>query len=306
MSNKMEKFNPKLLRNLYIPPKSSHKGQNGRLLIIGGSHLFHSASLWALKVASRIVDLVHYSSVEENNEIVRKLREEFRDGIVVHRKDLESYIEEDDCILIGPGMVRTEFRIQNSEFRLRDMKDIGKIEDEGMQTYYLTKYLLQKYPNKRWVIDAGALQMMEPAWIPSGAILTPHKGEFERLKLKTPSYAKASAGKQNLSLEEQVQWFAKEYNCVVLHKGEVDIVSDGNKTIEVKGGNQGMTKGGTGDVLAGLAAAFYTKNDALLAASSASYINKKAGDDLSKKMGLWFNASDLAGQIPQTMKKLLL
>src|SRR3989338_11306041 len=109
----MEEF----LKKLYLPKEDSHKGQNGRLLIIGGSHLFHSASLWALKVASRIVDLVHYSSVEENNEIVRKLREEFRDGIVVHRKDLESYIEEDDCILIGPGMVRTEFRIQNSEFR---------------------------------------------------------------------------------------------------------------------------------------------------------------------------------------------
>ena len=103
-----------------------------------------------------------------------------------------------------------------------------------------------------------------------------------------------------------MELFAKEYNCVVLHKGKIDYVSDGKKTIEVRGGNQGMTKGGTGDVLAGLTAAFYTKNDALLAASSASYINKKAGDDLSKKMGLWFNASDLAGQIPQTMKKLLL
>ena len=298
----------KILKKIYIPVSDSHKGQNGKLLIIGGSHLFHAASLWALKVASRIVDLVHYSSVFENNKIVQDLKEEFRDGIVVPRPEIENYIEEDDCILIGPGMVRVEqeSRIKNQESRIKNIKDIEEIKDEGVQTYFLTKYLLQKYAKKKWVIDAGALQMMEPAWIPSGAILSPHKGEFERLKLKTPSYAKASAGKQNLSLEEQVQWFAKEYNCVVLHKGEVDIVSDGNKTIEVKGGNQGMTKGGTGDVLAGLTAAFYTKNDALLAASAASYINKKAGDDLRKIMGLWFNASDLADQIPRTMKKLLL
>src|SRR4030042_919344 len=91
------------LQKLYIPPPESHKGQNGRLLIIGGSHLFHAASLWALQVASRIVDLVHYSSVPENNEIVRNIKSDFRNGIVVPRKDIESYIREDDCILIGPG-----------------------------------------------------------------------------------------------------------------------------------------------------------------------------------------------------------
>src|SRR3990170_8665678 len=109
------------LKKLYVPPKSSHKGQNGKLLIIGGSHLFHSASLWALKVASRIVDLVHYSSVDENNKIVQKLKEEFRDGIVVSRSEIESYIEEDDCILIGPGMLRTE-RSQISIRQLADQK----------------------------------------------------------------------------------------------------------------------------------------------------------------------------------------
>src|SRR3972149_10233302 len=104
----MEEIYPKELTNLYLPPKSSHKGKNGRLLIIGGSHLFHSASLWTLKVASRIVDLVHYSSVEENNKIVQKLKEEFRDGIIIPRSHIEDYINEDDCILIGPGMVRSE------------------------------------------------------------------------------------------------------------------------------------------------------------------------------------------------------
>lgn len=96
------------LKKINFPQKDSHKGQNGRLLIIGGSKLFHAASLWSLKVASRIVDLVHYSSVEENNAIVQKLKEEFRDGIIVPRADLDDYIEEDDCVLIGPGMIRTE------------------------------------------------------------------------------------------------------------------------------------------------------------------------------------------------------
>lgn len=67
-----------------------------------------------------------------------------------------------------------------------------------------------------------------------------------------------------------------------------------------------MTKGGTGDVLAGLVAALFCKNDALTSTVAASYINKKAGEDLFTKKGYWFNASDLADQIPETMKRLIL
>ncbi len=292
---------------IYIPQKDSHKGQNGRLLIIGGSQLFHSASLWSLKVASRIVDLVHYCSVLENNKIVQKLKEEFRDGIVVPRSEIESYIEEDDCVPIGPGMVRTE-NVTMKQFNNETMnlKDINKIEDEGLQTYFLTKYLLQKYPKKRWVIDAGALQMMEASWIPRNAILTPHHKEFDNLKLKikNPSFAKAIGDEEKV--EDQAMLLAKEFNCTVLLKGEKDIIASKDKMEIVTGGNAGMSKGGTGDVLAGLVAALYCKNDPFLAALAGSRINKRAGDDLFKKSGYWFNASDLADQIPQTMKELLL
>src|SRR5579863_9502121 len=98
-------FDPNELKKLYTPPADSHKGQNGKLLIIGGSHLFHAASLWALTIASRIVDMVFYASVDENNQIVHELKKEFRNGIVVPRDEVESYIEESDAVLIGPGMV---------------------------------------------------------------------------------------------------------------------------------------------------------------------------------------------------------
>jgi NAD(P)H-hydrate epimerase len=298
-------MNISYLKNLYLPPKDSHKGQNGRLLILGGSHLFHSASLWALKVASRIVDLVHYSSIPENNKIVQKLKEEFRDGIVVPRSEVESYIEEDDCILIGPGMVRTESGIKNYELGIKNINDIEKIDNEGIQTYYLTRYLLQRYPNKRWVIDAGALQMMEVDWIPQNAILTPHHKEFEGLESRIKNYELRMKMKK-LELKEKVILFAKEYNCIVLLKGEKDIIASRDKLEMIEGGNAGMTKGGTGDVLAGLVASLYCKNDAYTSAIAASYINKKAGEELYKKMGYWFNASDLADQIPETMKELLL
>lgn len=283
------------LKQIQLPSPDSHKGQNGRLLIIGGSRLFHAASLWALEVASRIVDLVHYSSVKENNKIVQRLKEEFRNGIVVSRSEIESYIEEDDCILIGPGMVREERAISNLKSQVTNISEIEKIKDEGEQTYYLTKFLLTKYPQKKWVIDAGALQMLEPDWIPPNAILTPHHKEFDNL-----------VAKNSENTSESAKLFAKNHRCIILLKGKADLVVSSSKFIEIEGGNAGMTKGGTGDVLAGLAAALYCKNDAFTSAVVASYINKQAGGDLAKTMGLWFNASDLADQIPRTMKKLIL
>lgn len=254
---------------IYIPSKNSHKGQNGKLLLIGGSDLFHAASLWALKVASRIVDLVHYASTPENNQIVKELKKEFRDGIVISRKDIDSYITEDDCVLIGPGMERNN------------------------ETKELANSLLKKYPHKKWVIDAGALQMVSLDVIPKNSILTPHKHEFKRLFGKEPT-------------KETVQEASNKYTVAILVKGREDILCVKDTCKIIKGGNAGMTKGGTGDVLAGLIAALYCKNDALTSAYIGSVVNKKAGDKLFKKVGYYFNASDLADEIPKVMKEVIL
>lgn len=288
------------LRLLALPRPGSHKGQNGRLLVIGGSHLFHAASLWALEVASRIVDLVHYSSVPENNELVLKIKSEFRDGIVVPREHIDEYIKEDDGILIGPGMTRDS------------------------ETEQLTNTVLKQYPQKQWIIDAGSLQMMDVSLIPPRAILTPHHGEFaslwQRAEVANQNFrvlrSSASAGAPSaqgsnfdllpaLSDEDKVKLFAKTYRCIVLLKGEKDIVASPTETRVVEGGNEGMTKGGTGDVLAGLIAALACKNNPFLATIAGSFINKKAGDELYKRVGPFFNSSDLANQIPLTMKKLI-
>ena len=69
----MKIFSTKDLEKLNKYPKDSHKGQNGRMLVIGGSKLFHSSIFWTADVASKIVDLVHFSSpVMENNDLMRK------------------------------------------------------------------------------------------------------------------------------------------------------------------------------------------------------------------------------------------
>lgn len=304
----MHTFDHRLLQKLYIPPESSHKGQNGKLLLIGGSHLFHAASLWALTIASRIVDMVFYSSVPENNEIVQEAKKEFRDGIVVKRESLDDYAEEADCILIGPGMVRSEkFKVtrltssdqENEGLRpeVNSLQEINRVTDEGEQTYWLTKYILGKYPHKKFVLDAGALQMMDLEWLvglQGNVVVTPHPKEFTTLFKGNMNY-------EVRSMKDEVNNMAKKYNCTVLLKGREDIVCSSTECVTIAGGNVGMTKGGTGDVLAGLVAALACKNDLFLSAMAGSYFNKKAGESLSQTMGIYFNASDLALEIPKVM-----
>jgi hydroxyethylthiazole kinase-like uncharacterized protein yjeF len=262
--------NPQLqraLQNLYRPAPKSHKGQNGKLLIIGGSELFHAASKWSLDVASKIVDMVFYSSVPSNNQLIQEVKQNFWNGLVIKRSQLSSYIAEADAILIGPGM------------------------DRSFYTKWLVNQLLRRYPEKKWVIDAGALQMLNPKLLKSNHIITPHHQEITLLQSKNPNFDEKNY----------------QANCYCLLKGPSDkIFAPGKKQpIEIGGGNAGMTKGGTGDVLAGLLAAFYCKNDALTSCLTASYINKKAGDELYQQQGHYFNSSDLVETIPQVLWETL-
>lgn len=252
------------LRQLHLPTAQSHKGQNGKLLLIGGSELFHAASKWSLDVASMIVDMVFYASVPSNAALVQAAKGEFWNGIVIKETDVAAYATEADCILIGPGMTRTA--------------------DTAQQV----QHYVRQWPTKKWVIDAGALQMIEPTDIPAQTIITPHQTELARLLAKLPAD------------RQQVEQLAKR-GVTVLLKGPTDQVFTMDKTIAVSGGNPGMTKGGTGDVLAGLVAALYCTHPAPVAAVIASYINKAAGDALFEQVGPYFNASQLAAQVPKTL-----
>ncbi|MBP9701996.1 MAG: NAD(P)H-hydrate dehydratase [Candidatus Pacebacteria bacterium] len=288
------------VQNIYMPPPQSHKGHNGKVLIIGGSKLFHSASLWAAEIATHFTDIVHYASTKENNAIFHDLKTKFRNGMVVEQKDIPYYVEEDDAILLGPGMVRTE--VKSEKFKEKSFDSLLNLEDEAEYSREITHYLLSHYPQKRFVIDAGALQMMDIDWLKlpqETPIITPHQLEFERL---------FGVSLLDVSEEEKVQKvteYARKYNCVILLKAVVDYISDGARVAVVKGGNQGLTKGGSGDILAGVTVSLRAKNDAFESAVIASYVEKMAADELSKTDGYWYNMEDLIHQIPKTFSQLV-
>lgn len=267
------------LSKLSLPKSNSHKGQNGRVLIIGGSSLFHSASLWAAEVASHFCDMVHYSSTEENQEIFLSLKKKFHNGIIVPQEKLMEYVNEDNAILVGSGMVRE-----------------GK---EAKYTFDLTKSLIKNFPEKQFVFDAGALQMMDKEWLlklKTPAIVTPHQKEFETL---------FGISILSLPIEEKVklvQTTAKKYKAIILLKAITDIISDGNEVYLVEGGNAGLTKGGTGDILAGLTTALSANNSALDSAVFASILLKKTGEKLFQSKGYWYNIGNIIEMIPEVLK----
>lgn len=267
------------LKKLYIPKPDSHKGQNGKVLIIGGSSLFHAASIWAAEIASYFVDMVHYSSTKENNEIFLSLKKKFHNGIVVAQKNLLDYVKEDDAVLVGPGMLRGE----NEEARFA-----SKLIEE----------LIEKFPTKRFVFDAGALQTMNAEWLKKlkqPAIITPQAKEFEKL-FNLSLQGKSQDEKMMITKKK-----SQEYKTIILLKTTFDIISDGRDTFVIEGGNAGLTKGGTGDILAGLAVCFYTKNDPITASILASFVLKKTAETLSLRQGYWYNIKTVIEEIPKTL-----
>jgi len=272
----MTKFEADEVRKLWRPAEGSYGEDNGQVTIIGGSDLFHGAPIFAVKAASRLADMVFFSSPEPSvGEVALKLKARLNSFIWVPWEEVDRYIEKSDAVLIGPGLMRYR-------------QGTNPVEDDASQkTREITKDFLTRFPEKRWVIDAGSLQVMEVGWIPANSILTPNDKEYAGL-FGNMDPAEAS----------------KKYNCTIVLKGAIDKVCTKGECIKVIGGNTGMKKGGMGDTLAGLAVALLARNDADLAASCASYINKKAGDRLHRKTGPNFNADDLAREVPKILGML--
>jgi ADP-dependent NAD(P)H-hydrate dehydratase / NAD(P)H-hydrate epimerase len=269
------------LQAIHLPAAISHKGQNGKVLVIGGSSLFHGAILWAAEAASHIVDMVHVASTNENNEIIKKIKTQWQTGMVVPQKEIIHYADEDDVILIGNGMMR--------------------VGDEGKFTRELVYNLITHFPDKQFVLDAGALQMMDASWLSllrKQAVITPHQKEFQTL---------FTIDLAHLSLDEKesvVQQTAHEYSCIILLKAVDDIISDGNRTIRIHGGNAGLTKGGTGDILAGLVSGMSATSDTFSSAIVASFLLKKNAEKLFHIQGYWYTARDILSLFPSIFYSL--
>lgn len=280
----MEKvFDKDQLSNLWKAREEDGKHKNGEVTIVGGSRLFHGAPILALKAVSRVVGMVYFCGYEEDKGIVEKMKSQLGSFIWVGKEDVDEYIAKSDAVLIGPGMMR---------YGREDGEKGDRIDGEGRESRELTKALLSKFEDKKWVIDGGSLQVLETRLIPKNALLTPNRKEFEMLFGE-----KVERDKEKMKL--QVKKRAGEFECVIALKGSMTVVSDGVEVWIVEGGSVGLAKGGTGDVLAGLAVGFLAKNGPMMAGAAADWLVKRAGEELEKKRGEMFNADDVAEKVAE-------
>ena len=156
------------------------------------------------------------------------------------------------------------------------------------------------------MIDADAIKHISLDKV-NNTILTPHLGELKILlknsninnslikKINKKDIKKKSLLIKNILKDKKYQ----NKNIIILLKGKVDAIISKDSIKYNKTGNAGMTKAGTGDVLAGLCVSYLAQGLTLKqSAINAAYFNGLAGDILlKKKKGFTYLASDLVEEI---------
>ena len=262
----------------------AHKGDYGRLLVVGGSSTYSGApALAALAGLQTGVDLVYVAAPGRAadliasyspNLIVTKLEGEVFQP--KHVQALKPLLERCTGLVLGPGMETREESLQALKKLLKLAWKLGK----------------------PMVLDADGLKLFAKLKVKAKVpcVLTPHRGEFQILtgERLPEELDKASA---------EVKKAALKTGSVILLKAPVDIISDGVKVKLNRTGNPAMTAGGTGDVLAGIVGGLMALGfPAFDAAVAGAFLNGAAGDLVYTRKGAHLKASDLLEEIPRLME----
>ena len=268
----------------FIPARKSksRKGDNGIVLVVGGSYIYHGApilsSLAALKCGTDLV----YTSVPKVN--VTPTRAVSPNLIVIPLVDQK--------LTLGAVNKLIGALPRNLHSATIGM---GLAIQEKNSLLHFVKSLLDR--DVRLSLDASALiPDVLPLLANKNVVVTPHAGEFKRLFGDVPPNTK----NERINLVESK---AKEFGVTVLLKGATDIVSNGTTTYLNEKKTPAMTVGGTGDVLSGLVAGLLSNNrNSLESAAAATFINGLAGKAAQKRLGLHMTSMDLLDEIPSVMK----
>ncbi|MCR4612974.1 MAG: NAD(P)H-hydrate dehydratase [Bacteroidaceae bacterium] len=259
-----------------LKPRSvfAHKGMLGHAALVAGKLGMAGAAVLAARACLRSgVGKLTVHTPEANRPILQVAVPE----AILNAEHFSSLAY--DALAMGPG--------------------IGTDEDAN----HAMIDLLQHYMPLPLVLDADALNLLadHPQWLPQlpeNAILTPHRGELERL---TGPY------ENSYDLLQKTLLFAHQNRVVVVMKGAFTVVvtPDGKAHFNTTG-NAGMATAGTGDVLTGiivsLLAQGYTPDEA---ARFGVYVHGLAGDYAADRQGqISLIASDIIDSLPQAFKQL--
>lgn len=254
-----------------VPKDSSHKGQNGRLLIIGGGPYIGAPGLAGLAALRIGADLVHIATPTPSFSGIASMSPNFimhkLEGNYLCEKSLKTLLELSenvDSVLIGPGLGLSD-----------ETKDTVKKFAESCR--------------KPMVIDADGITAIAKSGIRRkyDTVFTPHHSEYRKL-----------AGD---AVPEKT---ASSYNAVIVLKGKEDVITDGARTRRNITGTPAMTVGGTGDVLSGAISGLLSKGmSAFDAGCLGAYICGRSGELAFEEFSYGMLATDVAEYIAKVLKK---
>lgn len=265
----------------------SHKGDYGRVAILGGSPgmagSIYMASLSAMRTGTGLAYILAPRSISNilqikaNEQIINEIKcENFYYSNDILKQILEN-LQDKSCLVLGPGMGNGK----------NLNKLIGKII---------------KNTDIDMVIDADGLNALSEDLsilkYRDNIVLTPHLGEFSRLTGLTISEIKQD--KVNIAKK-----FAKKNNIILVLKSNQTIVTDGSRIYINDIGNPGMATAGVGDVLTGVIASFMKKLEPYQASKLGVYVHSLAADIASYKLGEdSMIATDIIDNLPEAMIRL--
>ena len=249
-------------------PRDAHKGMFGRMMVLGGCKRYIGAPMMAAQAATRSgVGLVHvavpeaiYSvtAVKCMEEMPMALPDTAAGALSAGAAELVlERLAEMQAALVGPGLGK-EPETQAAVRRILAGSDCPMVLDaDGINAV------------------AGHIDVLDSRKAPT--ILTPHDGEFKTLSGQWP-------GEDRLGTALA---FAGAHRCVLVLKGHRTVVAgpDGRAYLNTTG-NDGMAKGGSGDVLGGLMTGLLAQGmPPLEAAAAAVWIHGAAGDMMAERCG---------------------
>ncbi|PWU78847.1 MAG: NAD(P)H-hydrate dehydratase [Candidatus Nitrosopolaris wilkensis] len=275
---------PKLVKDLIVPRiATSRKGDNGIVLVVGGSRIYHGAPILASMAALRSgTDLV-FTAVPKSSII----------AVRAYSPDIIALPLPDDKLTSG---------LVNRLMAMLPKKPHAAAIGMGMsiaKPEALVSLIRQlRNAEIKLLLDASALIpeiLREIAG--TGTIVTPHAGEYNRLFEKHP-------GTNEDVQTSTVQTAAKEYGITVVLKGSINIISDGvsEHTAVIKRSTPAMTVGGMGDILSGLTVGLLTKYSSFNASILGVFLNGVAASLAYERVGLHMVATDVIEDLPNAMK----
>ncbi len=272
-----QEIQPSILRRFPLLPREAHKGVNGELLVIGGGPFPGALELACRAAQATGCDLVRAWTCD-GPTLPSTIIQHRQSGPILTTAtagELTPYAVRAGAVLVGNGLGRDPRAVEAARQAASLCLEMG-------------------IPV---VLDADGIpacsELLEG--VPAGApcLLTPHRGEARNL-----------LGLAAMPEEEQLHAWASVHRTL-LAKAPVDFISDGWRWQRNHRGNPRMAVGGTGDVLAGLAAGLMARGCRPYDAARIAILwLTEAGDELWAIEGPCWNALDLIEHLPSTLRRL--